>query len=243
MNERRQIKFPVLLPIGKDRPEQPAGAGASQEVLLIRRLFIGIAWREHHALNSQVHHLVKKRAYALGIRTVKQCRIGRDPEAALHSFTDAIHGDFVSTFAANREVVVFLLAIEMDAEGEVLAWLEEMNLLFEQQSVGAQVNVLLARHQPFHDLVDFGMHERFAARNGNHGRAALIHRPEALLGRELALEHVGGVLDLAAACASQVAAEQRLQHQHQRILLPPGELLPYDIAGHRPHLRYRNTHA
>ena len=57
------------------------------------------------------------------------------------------------------------------------------------------------------------------------GRAALIDRPEALLGGQLALQDVGRVLDLAAAGAGQVAAEQRLQHQHQRILLPPGELL------------------
>ena len=243
MNRGREIELPVLFPIGKDRPEQPASAGASQKVLLIRRLFIGIPGREHHALDSQVHHLVEKRPHALGVGSVKQRGIGGHPETAFHGLTDPIHCDFIPALAANCEVVVLLLPIQMDAESKVLARLEEVDFLFEQQGVGAQVDVLLASHQPFHDLVDFGVHKRFPARNGNHGRAALIHRTEALLGRELALEHVGGILDLAAAGASQVAAEQRLQHQHQRILLPPGKLLPYDIAGHRPHLRYRNTHA
>ena len=51
------------------------------------------------------------------------------------------------------------------------------------------------------------------------GRAALIDRAEALLGREVLLQNVGRILDLAAAGAGQVAAEQRLQHQHQRVAL------------------------
>ena len=42
---------------------------------------------------------------------------------------------------------------------------------------------------------------------------------KALLGRELLLENVRRILHLAAAGAGQVAAEERLQHQHQRIAL------------------------
>src|ERR1019366_4207097 len=71
----------------------------------------------------------------------------------------------------------------------------------------------------------------------------LVHRAETFLGRQVLLEHVRGILDLAATGASQVAAEQRLQHQHQRVALAALDLQRQDVRGDRPHLRNRNTHA
>ena len=128
--------------------------------------------------------------------------------------------------AADGEVVVLLLAVHVDAEGEVLARLEQVELFLQQQRVGAEVDVLLPRDQPFDDFVDLRVQQRLAAGDANHRRAALVDRLEALLRRELLLEDVGGILDLAAAGAGEVAAEQRLEHQHQRIPLAPRELLP-----------------
>ncbi len=90
--------------------------------------------------------------------------------------------------------------------------------------------------RPFDDLVDFGMHERLAAGDGDHGRAAFVDRAEALLGREVLLEHMRGILDFAAAGAGQVAAKQRLQHEHQRVALAPLQALLEDIRRDRPHL-------
>ena len=74
------------------------------------------------------------------------------------------------------------------------------------------------------------------------GRAALVDRVEALFGREVLLEDVRRVLNLAAAGAGQIAAEQRLEHQDQRIALATAQALAEDIGRHRPHLRYRNCH-
>src|SRR5664280_1000195 len=87
------------------------------------------------------------------------------------------------------------------------------------------------------------MHQRLAAGDGHHRRTALVHRAETFLGREVLLEHVRGILDLAASGASQIAAEERLQHQHQRIALAALDLLLQDVRSDRPHLRNRNTHA
>ena len=131
----------------------------------------------------------------------------------------AFERQVVSAFAADREIVVLVLAVHVDGERQILARLEEVDLFLEQQRVGAEVDVLLARDQAFDDLVDLRMHQRLAAGNGDHRRAALVDRAKALLGREVLLEHVRGILDLAAAGAGQVAAKQRLQHQHQRIAL------------------------
>ena len=71
------------------------------------------------------------------------------------------------------------------------------------------------------------------------GRAAFIDRPEALLGRHVHLENMSGILNLAAARAGQIAAEQRLEHQHERIPLVPGRALAQHITHDRPHLRDR----
>ena len=138
-----------------------------------------------------------------------------------HRFADAFHRDVVPALAADGEIVVLPLAVHVDGERQILARLEQVELLLQQQRVGAQVNVLLARDQPLDDLLDLRMQQRLAAGNATigvpHSSTALKHSS----GRQLRLQDVRGILDLAAARARQVAAEQRLQHQHQRILLPP----------------------
>ena len=52
----------------------------------------------------------------------------------------------------------------------------------------------------------------------------------------------GRVLDFSAARARQIAAEQRLQHQHEGIALASLNLLLQDVSGYRPHLGYRYWH-
>src|SRR5580704_11215239 len=80
------------------------------------------------------------------------------------------------------------------------------------------------------------MHQRLAARNRNHRRATLVYRPEALLGRQVLLEHVRRILNLAATGTRQVAANQRLP-------LPPLDSLLQDVSSRRPHLRNWYTHS
>src|ERR1035438_4629422 len=59
---------------------------------------------------------------------------------------------------------------------------------------------------------------------------------------EVFFQDVGGVLDLAASGAGQIAAEQRLEHEHERIALASGQLLAQNVGGHCPHLGYGNCH-
>jgi hypothetical protein len=125
----------------------------------------------------------------------------------------------------------------VDGEGQKFARLKEVHLLFHQQSVGANVNVLAACDQAFDDFADLRMHERLATGNVHDRRARLFNGGKAFFRRELTLQHVGRVLDLAASRAGQVTAEEHLQHDHQRIALASGNLLLQDITGHSPHLR------
>src|SRR5260370_19283561 len=57
------------------------------------------------------------------------------------------------------------------------------------------------------------------------------------------LEDVGWILDLAAACAGKIAAEERFQHQDERVAFASGKFLFQDVAGNRRHLRngYRQS--
>ena len=105
------------------------------------------------------------------------------------------------------------LAIHMDGEAQILAGLEKVQLFLEQQRVGTHVDILLARDQAFDDFVDLGVKQRFAAGNGDGGRAAFIGGLEALFGAHVLLQDMSGILDFAAARASKIAAEKRLQHE------------------------------
>src|ERR1035437_1811257 len=139
--------------------------------------------------------------------------------------------------------MVLALPIHMHREREVLARRKQVQLLLQQQRIRAHVNVLFPRHQSRHDLRHLRMQQRLAARNRNHRRAALLSRLEAFLRRELRLQNVRGILDLAASGARQVAAEQRLQHQHQGILLAPFQLLLQHVSCDGPCLRDRHCHS
>ncbi len=138
--------------------------------------------------------------------------------------------------------MVLALAIQVHREREVLARLEQVHLLFQQQRVGAQVHILAARDQPRDDFANLGMQQRFAAGNVHDRSARLFHRAEALFRRHLALQHMRRILHLAATGTGQIAAEQHLQHHHQRVVLAPLEPVLEHITAHRPHLRDRNCH-
>src|ERR1700686_1272202 len=86
------------------------------------------------------------------------------------------------------------------------------------------------------------MHQRLTAGGRNQRRSAFIHRFETVFRGEIGFQDVGGVLDLAASSASQVAAEQRLEHEHERIALASGQFLAQDVRSHCPHLGYGNCH-
>ena len=63
------------------------------------------------------------------------------------------------------------------------------------------------------------MDQRFATGDADHRRAAFLDRVEALLRGKTFIENVIGILNLAATGAGQVAAEEGLKHQDERIAL------------------------
>ena len=89
---------------------------------------------------------------------------------------------------------------------------------------------------PSDDLLDLAVQQRLAAGDRHHRRAAFVHRLEAFRDREPLVQDLVGIVDLAAAGAGEVAAEQRLQHEHERIALDAHEALLGHIGADADHL-------
>src|SRR5262245_39890024 len=75
------------------------------------------------------------------------------------------------------------------------------------------------------------MQEWLTAGDGNDGRSALFCRGPALLWRQVAAQNFGRELNFSAAGAGEVAAEEGLEHEHQRIALNAAQALPEDVGG------------
>src|SRR3546814_17089707 len=118
-------------------------------------------------------------------------------------------------------------AVEVEREGQVLAVLEEGDLLLQQQRVGAEVDEALALHQLGDDLRHLLVDQRLAAGDRDDRRAALLHRLDAFGNRPAKAQDLVWVVDLASDWGGEVAAEQPLENEH-----PRKEAVPADTRLH-----------
>jgi hypothetical protein len=205
-------------------------------MLLVRGFVVAIAGGDHHSFDTKGHHLVEEIADAFGVGAVEESGIGGDTEAAFDRFADCFGGDVVGAFTADGKIVVIFLAVHVDAEGEIFTGGEEVELFFQQQCIGAEIDLFLSGDQALDDFVNLRVHQRLAAGDRNHGGAAFVDGFETLLGGQVLFQHVGGVLDLPATCAGEIAAKEGLEHEHERVLLVAAQALLEHIRGDGPHL-------
>ena len=237
-----ELPFLAAIAAAENVAEQLAGALAIEEVLLIGRALIGIAGRHRDAVQPHRHHLVEELGGAFRIGAVEQRAVDLGAEALGLRQLDRGDGLFVGAVLADRLVVHGLVAVEMDRPGEIRMRLVLVDLLGQQQRVGAQDHELVARDEALDDLRHLAMEQRLAAGDRHGRRAAFVDRFHALVIDEALVQDLVGIIDLAAAGAGQIAAEQRLQHQHQRIALAPHQVLLDDIGADARRLLERNTH-
>ena len=88
----------------------------------------------------------------------------------------ALHRDLEHALLRHRAVVLVLQAVEMNGDDEIGRGLEQVQLLLEQQRVGAQRHELLARDDARDDFADLLVNERLAAGDGDDRRAAFVDR-------------------------------------------------------------------
>jgi hypothetical protein len=130
----------------------------------------------------------------------------------------------------------------VDAEGEEFGGFKEVELAFEKEGVGAEIDVFFAGDEALDDFIDLRMNEGFAAGDGNHGGTALVSRRPALFRSEAFAENVIGILDFTAAGAGEVATKEGLEHENERVALVAAEFLPEDIRSDGPSLADGNWH-
>jgi len=97
-----------------------------------------------------------------------------------------------------------------------------MELFLEQQGIGAEIDVLLARRtRPSTILSISGCISGSPPGIETIGVPALIHGFETFLRAQVRFQNVRGILDLAAPSASQVAAEERARASAKWVRLRP----------------------
>ena len=214
---------------------------AIEEVLLIGRPLVGVAGRDRDA-DAELFGVIEECRDVLGGMAVEDRAVDVDRETFGLGGLDRGHGLLKAALHAHRLVVMMLEAVEMHREEQIGRRLEQMQLLFQEQRIGAQRNEFLARHDAFDDVADLLVDQRLAARNGDHRRAAFVDGVEAFLDRKALVEDSVGIIDLAATETREIAAEQRFEHEDERVALASFQALPHHIGADDGLLSQRYTH-
>ena len=101
------------------------------------------------------------------------------------------------------------------------------------------VTNLLSGDRALHDLGKLLVQQGLAAGDDDDRRAAFVDRREAIGERQPLVENLVWIIDLAAARASEIAAEQRFEHQDERKALASGQALAHHIGADLRHLQNR----
>ena len=238
----REIKFPGLLPVREDLLKEFLRPVATEKVLLIGGFLVAVAGRKHHAFDLEFHHFIEKLPDAVGIGAFKKGGVGGDAESPCNRLLDSLEGDFVGSVPTDGGVVFRFETVHVNAEGEVFGRFEEIDFSLEKKGVRAEINVFFACDESFDDLVDFRMDQWFATGDRDHGGSALIGGGPALFGGQPFIENVVRVLDFATARTSEVATEEGLEHEDERVSFVAAQFLPENIGSDRPSLTDRDWH-
>ena len=99
------------------------------------------------------------------------------------------------------------------------------------------VTYFLPRDGALDDLRQLLVQQRLAAGDDDDGRAAFVDRLQTIGERQPLVENLVRIIDLAAAGAGEIAAKQRLEHEHERKALLAGETLAQHVAADLGHLQ------
>ena len=203
------VEPPAFLAIRQQHGEQVIGVLAAKKVRLVRCRVVCVARAEHHALDTDIHHLIKETPNGIGICAIKERRIGRDPEPHVHGGLDTCDRFVIRSIAADRKVMFGSSPIQVHRKREVLGGLEPscFKFLLEQDGIGAQVDVLLSLDQFLHQLANMLIYQRLATRDGHHRGAAFIDGAERIFQGHILAKNVGWVLNFPTASTGQIAAK------------------------------------
>src|SRR5579864_8580334 len=105
-------------------------------MLLVRRAFVSVARRNRDA-DPDIPRQIEEGRNVLGRMAVEDRRIDVDRESLRLGGSDGGDRNIKDAFLRYGFVVVILQTVKMNRKKEIGRRLEQMKLLFEQQSVGA----------------------------------------------------------------------------------------------------------
>src|SRR5581483_5591338 len=143
----------------EDVAEQFLGAPPVEEMLLVGGALVGIARRHGDAVDAELADRVEERRDPRRVGRVEQGGVDVDPEAARLGEADRRDGAVVDPVLADRAVVILAVAVEMHRPGEIAVGPEQIDLLFQQQRVGAQIDEFLARDDAGDDVLDLAVQQ------------------------------------------------------------------------------------
>ena len=215
----------------------------AREVLLVRRLLVRVGRRDLHRVDlelvvQEVEHL------AHGLRRVgrEERRVGGDAETARLRLLDRLDGQVEDPSRSTNWSWRSRMPSRWTTQAKYGDGLKWSSFFFIRIAFVQRKTNFLRLISSLRDHVHLGVHERLAARDRHHRRAALLDRRERLLDRHPLLEDVLRVLDLPAERAGEIALEERLQLDQQRELLVTLDLLLGEITARPELLAERHGH-
>src|SRR5438067_1558155 len=179
--QARLIEGPALAVLPSENvAEQFLRTTAAEEMRLIGGTLIGISRRDGDPVDAHLGYRVEEARDPLRLGGVEQRHVNVDAKAACLRKPDCLYSSVIDAILANRAVMVFLIAVEMNRPREERVWGELIDLLLKQQRVRAKIDKFLAGEDALDDIVDLAVQERLAPSNDDHGGAALVDRFEAL---------------------------------------------------------------
>src|SRR5262249_16554284 len=137
----------------KDLAEELLGAAPAEEVLLVGSTLIRVAGRDRDA-DAELLGQIEEGRDVLGRMALEDRAVDVDGETLGLRGLDRVDRLLEAALETHRLVVMMLETVEMHGEEQVGRGLEQVQLLLEQERVGAQGDELLARHDAFDDLAD-----------------------------------------------------------------------------------------
>ncbi len=227
----------------EDLAKQLLAAAALQKHLLLGGTLVAEPRCDRHTLDAEAVDVIEKRRHLLRRLALKQGAVDGDPEALLLGHAHRIDSALEHAVLAHRGIVSLPVAVEVYGEGQVLGRCVVLDAFFQQERIGAQVDILLLAHEALDDLGHFLVKQRLAAGDGYDRGAALVDGVKGFLHADALVEDVIWIVDFSTAGTSEVAAKQGLKHQHQRIALLSPQLLAQDVHSEAYLLLQRDTHS
>src|SRR3984893_5550332 len=208
-------------------------------MLLIRRALVGVARRHGDALDAQRRHAIEKRGDPDGIGIVEQRAIDGNAKFALLGELQGLECTVVDTGLTDRTVMHFRVAIEVNRPVEVAVRRVAVEVFRKKKRVGADGHEFASGDRALHNLGKILMQQWLAAGDHHDWRAAFVDRREAVGERQALVENLVWIIDLTAARASEIAAEQGFEHQDERKALASRQALAHYIGADLSYLQNR----